>query len=164
MYQHYRIQNHVAVFTKDNDNNNNNDNQDNMQLDGILNIIDLTSGNNLNESAAVNTGSSFPIRYRPDTVASREIRQYQKSTKLLLRKLPFSRLVREIATNVLEKDSQVGFRFESTAILALQEAAEAYLVQMFENGHLCTTHAKRVTLMREDIELALNISGGSINI
>jgi histone H3/H4 len=72
-------------------------------------------------------GVKKPHRYRPGTVALREIRRYQKSTDLLIRKLPFQRLVREVA-----QDFKPNLRFQSTAILALQEAAEAYLVQLFE--------------------------------
>jgi len=68
-----------------------------------------------------------PHRYRPGTVALREIRKYQKSTELLIRKLPFQRLVREIA-----QDFKTDLRFQSSAVLALQEAAEAYLVGLFE--------------------------------
>ena len=70
------------------------------------------------------TGVKKPHRYRPGTVALREIRRYQKSTDLLIRKLPFQRLVREIA-----QDFKNDLRFQGTAILALQEAAEAYLVR-----------------------------------
>ena len=80
-------------------------------------------------------------RYRPGTVALREIRKYQKSTDLLLRKLPFQRLVREIA-----QDFMNDLRFQSSAILALQEAAESYLVSLFEDTNLCAIHAKRVTI------------------
>ncbi|XP_037417043.1 histone H3.3-like [Triticum dicoccoides] len=69
-----------------------------------------------------------PHRYRPGTVALREIRKYQKSTELLIRKLPFQRLVREIA-----QDFKTDLRFQSHAVLALQEAAEAYLVGLFED-------------------------------
>ena len=86
-------------------------------------------------------GVKKPHRYRPGTVALREIRKYQKSTELLIRKLPFQRLVREIA-----QDFRIGLRFQSTAILALQEAAEAYLVGLFEDTNLCAIHAKRVTI------------------
>ncbi|KAF2310065.1 hypothetical protein GH714_006404 [Hevea brasiliensis] len=68
-------------------------------------------------------GVKKPHRYRPGTVALREIRKYQKSTELLIRKLPFQRLVREIA-----QDFKTDLRFQSHAVLALQEAAEAYLV------------------------------------
>ena len=82
-----------------------------------------------------------PHRYRPGTVALREIRRYQKSTELLIRKLPFQRLVREIA-----REYRTDLRFQSTAILALQEAAEAYLVGLFEDTNLCAIHAKRVTI------------------
>ncbi len=95
-----------------------------------------------------------PHRYRPGTVALREIRKYQKSTELLLRKLPFQRLVREIA-----QDFKNSLRFQSTAILALQEAAEAYLVSLFEDSNLCAIHAKRVTIMPKDMQLARRIRG-----
>lgn len=99
-------------------------------------------------------GAKKPHRWRPGTVALREIRKYQKSTDLLLRKAPFQRLVREIAEK-LETD----VRFQSTAVLALQEASEAYLVGLFEDSVLCAIHAKRVTLMPKDILLARRIRG-----
>ena len=73
---------------------------------------------------------------------------------LLIRKLPFQRLVREIA-----QDITGAMRFQSTAILALQEAAEQYLVQLFEETNLCAIHAKRVTIMPKDLKLALRIRG-----
>ena len=83
-----------------------------------------------------------------------EIRKYQKSTELLIRKLPFQRLVREIA-----QDFKTDLRFQSSAILALQEASEAYLVGLFEDTNLCAIHAKRVTIMPKDIQLARRIRG-----
>lgn len=95
-----------------------------------------------------------PHRYRPGTVAIREIRKYQKSTDLLIRKLPFQRLVKEIASN-LSSD----LRFQSTAVLALQEAAEAYLTSLFEDTNLCAIHAKRITIMPKDMQLARRIRG-----
>ncbi|PAV89272.1 hypothetical protein WR25_24103 [Diploscapter pachys] len=95
-----------------------------------------------------------PHRYRPGTVALREIRRYQKSTELLIRKLPFQRLVREIA-----QDFKTDLRFQSSAVLALQEASEAYLVGLFEDTNLCAIHAKRVTIMPKDIQLARRIRG-----
>jgi len=104
------------------------------------------------------SGSSRPCRaarrYRPGTVALREIRKYQKSTELLIRKLPFQRLVREIA-----QDFKTDLRFQSSAVMALQEAAEAYLVGLFEDTNLCAIHAKRVTIMPKDIQLARRIRG-----
>jgi histone H3 len=106
------------------------------------------------KSAPTSGGVKKPYRYRPGTVALREIRRYQKSTDLLLRKLPFQRLVREIA-----QDFKNDLRFQSTAILALQEAAEAYLVSLFEDTNLCAIHAKRVTIMPKDIQLARRIRG-----
>ncbi|OXB71560.1 UNVERIFIED_CONTAM: hypothetical protein H355_000031 [Colinus virginianus] len=99
-------------------------------------------------------GIKKPHRYRPGTVALREIRRYQKSTDLLIRKLPFQRLVREIA-----QDFKTDLRFQSSAVLALQEAAEAYLVGLFEDTNLCAIHAKRVTIMPKDIQLARRIRG-----
>lgn len=93
-------------------------------------------------------------RFRPGTVALREIRQYQKSTELLIRKLPFQRLVREVA-----QDFKSDLRFQGSAVLALQEAAEAYMVSLFEDTNLCAIHAKRVTIMPKDIQLARRIRG-----
>ena len=95
-----------------------------------------------------------PHRYRPGTVAVREIRKYQKSTAMLIRKLPFHRLVREIA-----QDFKSDLRFQSTALLALQEASEAYLVGLFEDTNLCAIHAKRQTIMVKDMHLARRIRG-----
>jgi histone H3 len=94
------------------------------------------------KSAPATGGVRKPHRYRPGTVALREIRRYQKSTDLLIRKLPFQRLVREIA-----QDFKNDLRFQATAILALQDAAEQYLVQVFEETNLCAIHAKRITVM-----------------
>ena len=93
-------------------------------------------------------------RLRPGTAALREIRRYQKSTELLIRTLPFQRLVREIAQKL-----KLDLRFQSTAILALQEAAEAYLIGLFEDTNLCAIHAKRVTIYLKDMQLARRIRG-----
>ena len=94
------------------------------------------------------------VRYRPGTLALREIRKYQKGTDLLIRKQPFQRLVREIAETM-----KSGLRFQSTAVLALQEAAEAYLVGLIEDTNLAAIHAKRVTIMPKDMLLARRIRG-----
>jgi len=106
------------------------------------------------KAAPATGGVKKARRYRPGTVALREIRRYQKSTELLLRKLPFQRLVREIA-----QDYKTDLRFQSSAVLALQEASEAYLVGLFEDTNLCAIHAKRVTIMPKDIQLARRIRG-----
>ena len=106
------------------------------------------------KSAPTAGGVKKPHRYRPGTVALREIRKYQKSTDLLIRKAPFQRLVREIA-----QDFKTDLRFQGSAVLALQEAAEAYLVGLFEDTNLCAIHAKRVTIMPKDIQLARRIRG-----
>jgi histone H3 len=99
-------------------------------------------------------GIKRPHRYRPGTVALREIRRYQKGTEMLIRKLPFQRLVRQIA-----QDFSSTLRFQSTAILALQEASESFLVALFEDTNLCAIHAKRVTIMVKDMQLARRIRG-----
>lgn len=87
-------------------------------------------------------------------MALREIRRYQKSTELLIRKLPFQRLVREICETIKQD-----LRWQSSAILAMQEACEQYLVSLFEDTNLCAIHAHRVTIMPKDIKLARRIRG-----
>lgn len=105
--------------------------------------------------AAPSTGGlKKPHRFRPGTVALREIRKYQKSTELLIRKKPFQRLVREVA-----QDFKQEVRFQSHALMALQEASEAYLTRLFEDANLCCIHAKRVTIQSKDIQLAQRIRG-----
>ena len=93
-----------------------------------------------------------PQRYRPGTVALREIRRYQRSSDLLIQRMPFQRLVREIA-----QTHNPYLQFQSGAILALQESAEAYLVGLLEDSSLCAIHAKRVTIMPKDMQLAWRI-------
>ena len=95
-----------------------------------------------------------PHKYRPGTKALMEIWRYQKSTELLIRKLPFQRLVREIAQNF-----KTHLRFQSSTIIALQEAAESFLVGLFEDTNLCAIHAKCVTIMPKDVQLACHICG-----
>jgi histone H3 len=97
-----------------------------------------------------------PHRFRPGTVALREIRLYQKSTELLIRRAPFQRVVREIA-----QEFGADLRFQASALMALQEAAEAHLVGLFEDTNLCALHAKRVTITDRDMALARRIRGDS---
>lgn len=94
-------------------------------------------------------------RYRPGTVALSQIRKYQGSSELMIRKLPFQRVVRDIAQEITRGGNKEEVRFQSTAILALQEAAEAYLVRLFEDSQMCAIHAGRVTIMPKDMRLAL---------
>ena len=108
------------------------------------------------KSAPTRGGVKKPYRYRPGTVALREIRCYQKTTELLLRKAPFQKLVREVTQDFLKKDDT---RYASIAMLALQEALEALLVGLFEDTNLCAIHAKRVTIMPKDIALTRRIRG-----
>eukprot|EP00455_Lapot_gusevi_P000495 TRINITY_DN10225_c0_g3_i3.p1 TRINITY_DN10225_c0_g3~~TRINITY_DN10225_c0_g3_i3.p1 ORF type:complete len:144 (+),score=1.41 TRINITY_DN10225_c0_g3_i3:105-536(+) len=98
-------------------------------------------------------------RARPGMAALREIRKYQKSTDLLIRRLPFARLVREESAR-LSGDGPL-LRWQASALEALQEAAEDYLVKLFEDAYLCTLHGKRVTLMPKDLQLARRIRGYS---
>jgi histone H3 len=106
------------------------------------------------KAAPATGGVKKAHRWKPGTVALREIRRYQKSTELLLRKLPFQRLVREIA-----QDFKSDLRFQSAAVMAMQEASEAYLVGLFEDTNLCAIHAKRVTILPKDIHLARRLRG-----
>ncbi|XP_044968883.1 histone H3.2-like [Hordeum vulgare subsp. vulgare] len=108
------------------------------------------------KSAPATGGVKKPHRFRRGTVALREIRKYQKSTELLIHKLPFQRLVREIA-----QDFKTDLRFQSSAFSVLQKATEAYLIGLFEDTNLCAIHAKRVTIMPKDIQLARRIRGES---
>ena len=122
--------------------------------DGIIkelakNPISSAAGNTI-----VKGGLKKTHRYRPGTVALREIRRYQKSTELLIRKLPFQRLVREIA-----QEYRSELRFQSSAIEALQEGAEAYLTGLFEDTNLIAIHAKRCTIFPKDMHLARRIRG-----
>nr|UHA57726.1 histone H3.1 [Crypthecodinium cohnii] len=127
-------------------------------------MVGLGSGGSYGGMAAKGTHRS-PIHgqgekkqrtLRRGTVALREIRQYQKSTELLLRKSPFQRLVRELAEAL---SPNLEYRFQSQAILALQEACEAYMVGLFEDTNLCAIHAKRVTIMPRDMDLARRLRG-----
>jgi len=103
---------------------------------------------------ATKAGSKAAVkrRYRPGAVALRDIRKFQRSGELLISKLPFQRLVREVAQEYANT-----LRFQASAVLALQEAAEAYLVGLFKNAQMCAVHAKRVTVMEKDIQLARRI-------
>ena len=105
-------------------------------------------------SAPSNGSVKKPQRYKPGTVALREIRRYQKSTELLIRRLPFQRLVREISQGF-----RTDLRFQQSAVLALQEASEDYLISLFQDTLLCAIHAKRITIQPKDVHLARRIRG-----
>lgn len=108
--------------------------------------------------SARDRGLKKPHRFRPGTVALREIRRYQKSTEFLIRRAPFARIVRETLQDTNAKHSGV-YRMQSSALAAIQEAAEAYLVGLFEDTNLCAIHAKRITIMPKDIQLSRRIRG-----
>ena len=94
-------------------------------------------------------------KYQPGTVALHEIQQFQKSTELLIQKLPFLQLVHKIALEVGKYD----LHFQGSTIICLQEAVEAHIVGFMEDTNLCAIHAKRVTIMPKDIQLAHCIQG-----
>jgi len=96
-------------------------------------------------------------RYRPGTVALREIRKYQKSTDLLIRKIPFQRLIREIVQDMYPDEN---YKMQSTALLAFQEAAEDFLVNMFNHVNYYAIHGGRVTIQVKDIYLWKRVMGG----
>ena len=101
----------------------------------------------------------FPIkkrRYRPGTLALREIRRYQKSTDLLIKKAPFIRLVKGILYGKLGKAE---IRMQCIAVEALQEAAEYYITNLFDDANLCALHSKRITVQPKDMQLAMRMRG-----
>lgn len=100
----------------------------------------------MKKTAPAEGGIKKDRRWRPGTVALREIKRYQKETKLLIQRAPFQRFVRAICEGI---DHEL--RFQSQALLAVQEAAEAYLVGLFEDTNLCAIHANRVTIMKKDL-------------
>ncbi|KAJ2656139.1 centromeric DNA-binding histone H3-like protein cse4 [Coemansia sp. RSA 1200] len=123
-----------------------------------------TPGRSSRGAAADSPGGGGRKRRLPNGIkALREIRMYQKSTDMLISKLPFARVVREIAQDYVSdythSGTPTGLRWQSSAILALQEASEAFLVHLFEDANLCALHAKRVTIMQKDIQLARRIRG-----
>ncbi len=105
-------------------------------------------------AGAGSTGVKRTRRFRPGTVALRQIRKFQKSTDLLLLKAPFQRLVREVATSQKE-----GLRFAASAVAAIQEATESAIVSLLSDANLCALHSKRVTVMPKDLSLARRLRG-----
>ena len=105
-------------------------------------------------SGAAKSGVKRAHRFRPGTVALREIRRYQRGTELLLKKAPFQRLVREVASALKE-----GLRFQSSAVAAIQEATESYVISLLADTNLCAIHTRRVTIMPRDVHLARRLRG-----
>ena len=99
-------------------------------------------------------GIKKPCRFRSGSVALREICHYQKSTELLCHKLPVSRLIRKIA-----QDFKTDLYWQASAIVALHEVMEAYMVGLFEDTVLCCIHARWVTIMPKDMQLSCHICG-----
>ncbi|AQZ18510.1 CSE4 (YKL049C) [Zygosaccharomyces parabailii] len=105
----------------------------------------------------LNKKASHRKRHTPSEQALYEIRKYQRTTDLLISKIPFARLVREVTEQFTTEEQQL--RWQSMAVLALQEASEAYLVGLLEHTNLLALHAKRITIMRKDMQLARRIRG-----
>jgi len=114
--------------------------------------------NRSTKSAPATGGVKKPHRYRPGTVALREIRRYQKSTDLLIPKMPFQKLIREI-TQGKKREDGTEWRWQGTAILASHTAAEDYLTVQLEDANVCALHTKRCTVMPKDIQLVRRIKG-----
>ena len=110
---------------------------------------------NVDKKAKAGLKKATPTcRWRAGTVALREVRKLQKSTGTLLRKAPFARLVKESAY-----DFKDGFRFTASAVMAIQEATESYIVSLLADTNLCAIHAKRVTITPKDLHLARRLRG-----
>ena len=120
----------------------------------ILRSAIITKKKAKKAAGAIASGVKKPFKFRPGTVALRDIRRYQKGTELLLRKLPFQRLVRELAASQKE-----GLRFQASAVLAMQEATEAHMVNLFADTCLCAIHGRRVTIQPRDVQLARRLRG-----
>ena len=112
-------------------------------------------------SAPTTGGVKKPHRYRPGTVALREIRRYQKTTNLLIPKICYQRFLREISSdpNKCSQRSDGPFRWQGSAILATQTVAEDYLTVQLKDANVCALHSKRVTVMPKDIQLVRRIKG-----
>jgi histone H3 len=113
-----------------------------------------TKSSKAKKKTAPAEGGVKKFKFHPGTVALREIKRYQKAVNNLLPRAPFQRLVRNICS-AIDPD----LRFQSQALLAVQEAAEAYLVGLFEDSNECAIHAKRKTVMKKDLDLARRIRG-----
>ena len=116
--------------------------------------------NKSTKSAPATGGVKKPHRYRPGTVALREIRRYQKSTDLMIPKLPYQKLIREITVDQGKKPKDGNdWRWQGVAILASHTAAEDYLTVQLEDANVCALHTKRCTVMPKDIQLVRRIKG-----
>ena len=105
-------------------------------------------------TGGASSGMKKSFRWRPGTVALREVRRLQKSTEALVAKAPFARLVREVA-----ETHKAGLRFQASAIAAIQEATEAHVVSLLSDSNLSALHAGRVTAMPRDLQLVRRLRG-----
>lgn len=114
----------------------------------------LSAKSSRKTSGSAPSSGAKKLRYRPGSVALKEIRRYQKSTEFLIRRLPFQRACRAV---VRENNNAADVRFQGPALASIQEALEIYLVGLFEDAMLCACHAKRVTVFPKDINLVLKL-------
>ena len=105
-------------------------------------------------SGSGSSGLKKAFRWKPGTVALRQVKKLQKSTDLLIAKAPFSRLVREIS-----EAHKAGLRFQSSALAAIQEATEAFVVSLLGDANLTALHANRVTALPRDLQLVRRLRG-----
>nr|AJF96734.1 CENH3 [Lepidium oleraceum] len=131
--------------------------------DDAQQTVPTTSPATTSKKVSKRTGKVMPqsskkktYRYKPGTVALREIRHFQKSTHFLIPAAAFIREVRCITQAVAPPQIS---RWTAEALVALQEAAEDYVVGLLSDSMLCAIHARRVTLMRKDFELARRLGG-----
>ena len=99
----------------------------------------------------------YKKRFQPGTVALQEIWKFHKSTKLLIPKIPFLRMVKEI----IQCDHGDHF-IQAGAVLALHEATKVYIIRLLEDTNLCTIHAKCMTILPQDMRLARRIWGENV--
>ena len=119
----------------------------------------LLTGGKMTSKKWTMGGIKKPFRYRPGTVALRQIRKYQTGTELLIPKLSFQRLVKEVMMNECVVRGVECLRIQSQALLALQTAAEYYLTEMFSKSQIATIHGKRITVRPSDVQIVRSFSG-----
>jgi len=114
-------------------------------------------GSKTGKKSAGSSGSAGvkkSFRWRPGTVALRQVKKLQASTALLIARAPFSRLVREIA-----ESHKAGLRFQSSAVAAIQEATESFVIGLLGDANLTALHANRVTALPRDLQLVRRLRG-----
>lgn len=116
------------------------------------------SANNTGDDDAAASVVRRRRRYKPGTVALREVRRYQRGTDLLIRRLPYQRFVRSVAdTHASGTNNAEGLRFQGAAIDLLQEASENYLISCLIDAKKLSAHANRIGVNKRDIAMVLEV-------